>query len=212
MRNLLLSILITILTTGSINAQTAVFKGIVFDAISEDSLQFASVTVFRNDTILAKTITDSHGKFVINNLPAGKYNSKAEIAGYVSQTVSHIIFKANETDYVFFRLLTTTADSLEKINPGWHVLICDSLDNSWCIDTSKNKKDSLGRKQGPWVERFIDYSNKKSKFEIGQVICEGSYKDNYKIGNWTYYTPNRKFREVERIDVYENGKLIKSNK
>jgi len=214
MRNFLLSICITILTTASINAQTAVFKGIVFDAISKDSLQFVSITLFRNDTILAKTTTDSHGKFAIKNLPTGKYDSKAEIAGYAVLSVNRITFKDNETSIVYYNLLTTLDDSLAKVKGKelGFVLVCDSLGNSWCFDSSKNKKDSLGRKQGLWVERFMDYSHKRTKFKIGQVICEGSYRDNYKIGNWTYYTPNREFREVERIDVYENGKLIKPNK
>ena len=60
-----------------------------------------------------------------------------------------------------------------------------------------------------WKLSYIDGKIKDGLFQMfhknGQIRSEVTYKNDKPISNWTYYDENG---EVERIDIYRNGKFF----
>lgn len=205
----ILFILILTISTLYVAGQTAIFKGVVCDKYHGDSLPFVSIIIFRNDTVFAKSQTDLNGKFEIKNIPAGKYSSKAMLVGYKTYIENGLSFQPNQVTIYNFQLgdgvVMTDNPKIE-----WRYFsISDSLGNTWCVDALTNKTDSLGKKQGLWKKYFMDYSDKKSGFSIGQIIYVGNYLNDKKEGKWLYFSADG---TISKTEYYKNGKLIKKIK
>jgi hypothetical protein len=88
--------------------------------------------------------------------------------------------------------LFSTAQSYEPGHKG--------LDNGDTI----NMTGANGKKQGKWI--LHGYSKKNPCYKDMQVIEEGMYKDNKRIGIWTEYHCNGKIKsKITYIDGKPNG-------
>ena len=61
-----------------------VISGVLHDGVSSDRVEYASVVLFRSadSSIVSGVISDTKGRFVLNNLAAGKYYLKIQFIGY----------------------------------------------------------------------------------------------------------------------------------
>jgi outer membrane receptor protein involved in Fe transport len=58
-------------------------KGVIQDSTTSGAIEYATVGIFRKDSSLVNgQVTDSDGKFVFNNIPAGEYYIDANFLGY----------------------------------------------------------------------------------------------------------------------------------
>ena len=81
------------------NAQTAILKGSVVDAINNEGIPFANVFIQNTTT---GTTTDLEGNFELTGLKAGLYNIEASFLGYASKTLFEVeLFNNRPTTVVF---------------------------------------------------------------------------------------------------------------
>lgn len=81
------------------NAQTAILKGRVVDAINNEGIPFANVYIQNTTT---GTTTDLEGNFELTDLKAGLYNIEASFLGYASKTLFEVeLFNNRPTALVF---------------------------------------------------------------------------------------------------------------
>ncbi len=57
-------------------------QGILTDSLTGKAIPFATVSVYRSDTLVNGTFTDSIGRFVVEGLPLGTYYFKLSAVGY----------------------------------------------------------------------------------------------------------------------------------
>lgn len=87
-----------------------------------------------------------------------------------------------------------------------------SLANS--LSTKVNCVDSLGRKQGWWIEYTIskfEYKDEFGKLKVGSAIkyySYGQYFNNKKVDKWSSYTFEGDQVSVETIDFRRDGAII----
>ncbi|MGD2035416.1 MAG: TonB-dependent receptor [Bacteroidales bacterium] len=67
-------------------------SGIVRDSITKDSIEYASIILYEqgDSSLITGSITDSNGKFIISEVPAGIYNLVVKYLGYEPEIISHI--------------------------------------------------------------------------------------------------------------------------
>ncbi len=92
MKHLILTTLITLITFNSFGTNEPIKKditGIVLDAISQTPLEFATVSIFKDGTLIDGIITDLEGKFTLN-AEIGTYQLKVEYLSFKTheQTIS----------------------------------------------------------------------------------------------------------------------------
>jgi len=77
-------------------AQTGRVSGHVVDKESEEGIPFASVALFEeNDAAPVQgTISDNHGKFILENLPYGRYRVEVSFIGYETDSTTTIEINA----------------------------------------------------------------------------------------------------------------------
>ena len=164
--------------------QTLELKGTVIDSASQVGFPRASLELIKNDSTLITTETDFEGLFKIENLRRGVYRLKVRAISYHDLEVIELNL-TNESNELKIEL--TNPIELEPAEINWgegHILIEDSLGNTFCIDGSKNKVDSVGLRQGAWVRYFMDHSHTISGYRIGQKLWEGKYQNDLKQGEW----------------------------
>lgn len=89
MRNLF--VCLTLFTSLQISAQNnAEINGKVMDAITGESLEFASVALYQNGTQLMGTITETNGAFLFKPLASGIYSIAVSYVGYGLQWFENI--------------------------------------------------------------------------------------------------------------------------
>lgn len=74
-------------------------SGIVMDSVSKNSIELASVSVYRlaDNSLVTGTITNAKGQFAINNLGRGEFLLKSSFVGYKSHTIKIKILDASVT-------------------------------------------------------------------------------------------------------------------
>tara|TARA_Y100001934_G_scaffold239637_1_gene293380 strand:+ start:78 stop:737 length:660 start_codon:yes stop_codon:yes gene_type:complete len=183
-------------------SQTVELKGLIIDSIEMTGIPMAKLRLIQDDSVLISSLTDLEGHFTIKNLKKGVFEFQIQALFY-KDWQSTIDLKLPVTNIQC--KLTEDTFALETPTINWgegFILIQDSLGNSFCIDGSKNQHDSLGMKQGPWVEYFMDYSDTNSLYAIGQKLWEGEYQNDKKHGKWIYYLPNG---DIDRIEYFKDG-------
>lgn len=93
------------------NAQTAILKGSVVDAINNEGIPFANVFI-QNTTI--GTTTDLDGNFELTGLKAGLYNIEASFLGYSPKTIFEVELFNNRPTTVVFEM-EEDAEQLEEV-------------------------------------------------------------------------------------------------
>jgi len=81
--------------------QTGSLSGTVTDARTGRAVSGAAVNILNTQF---SALTDNQGKYLINNVPAGKYSIQASAAGYDAQVRKNIIVKAGSTVTVDLKL------------------------------------------------------------------------------------------------------------
>jgi outer membrane receptor protein involved in Fe transport len=97
----ILSIIISLLLTLNISELYAqkpeldniktVIKGNIIDSASRKPLEFAAISVYKEDSLISGAISDADGDFTIN-LSLGKYRLKIDFIGYNSKIIDNIKF------------------------------------------------------------------------------------------------------------------------
>ncbi len=187
-------------------AQPYKLSGTIRDSLSGDSLPFANVLI-QNGEFQKGVHTDFNGLFNMDSLNPGAYSLQVQYVGFHSKKLSLSLSADSNL------LINLKADNSLIADPPiidfktGFMLISDSLGNTYCVDATKNKVDSLGRKHGPWVNYFLDYSETNSVYKIGQKMAEGNYYRGHKDGPWHYYDP---LNQVWKTEYYKRGKLLKT--
>lgn len=102
-KTFLISALFLMLVSPSLPAQTrpetfapriGQFSGTVIDKNEGTALEYATIALFnqKDSSLLTGTITNSHGKFHLNEIPLGKYYAKIEFIGYKPLIQSNVQF------------------------------------------------------------------------------------------------------------------------
>jgi len=169
-----------------------------------DEIPFARVVLRGPDGSVDSTLTSFEGEFQFEELKAGAYQLDLDFIGFKSLKVFDLIIPDSVSERYFVLQELTFPEVVVDYSLG-SALIEDSLGNTWCVNLSKNQSDSLGRKQGVWVDYFMDYSDQESGFSIGQKLAEGTYLDDKKHGIWTFFNSEG---EIDRVEEYEYGELI----
>ena len=98
----LISIVVALITAaGAQEHDGGIIKGFVIDESTKYPLQFVNVALRQNgdSTIVTGQVTDSTGKFSLNNIPAGEYYLSAQIIGYKQKNTA--VFRV-EPDHLSF--------------------------------------------------------------------------------------------------------------
>lgn len=79
-------------------------------------------------------------------------------------------------------------------------------DGSQSIDKSQNRTDEYGRKQGHWVEEYMDYADPSNPHEHRG---EGSYVDGKRQGHWVeHHTDGSAVGEGPYVDGKKHGRWV----
>lgn len=118
----LLFFFISFITAGSLFAQVnhsaeRVFTGTILDKKDASPLQFASVTI---DNHAKKYLSDSSGKFIIHDLPAGKYTIRISSTGYEAfvkqvEIPGNAVFDPSATENQLDQVVVTAVAGATKI-------------------------------------------------------------------------------------------------
>jgi outer membrane receptor protein involved in Fe transport len=99
-------------------AQQAAIQGVVLDETSQEPLEYATIGLYqpRDSTILAGTVTQADGSFVVDNINPGTYFLKVQFVGYESTYVPTITLAANERKELGSISIRATDQLLEEIS------------------------------------------------------------------------------------------------
>jgi len=110
----LLLLLLTILSSNVINAQTSqTIRGQVIDADAEIPLIGATIEVLSLDPIVGTT-TDLDGSFALTEIPLGRQVLRISYLGYESLTIPNILVTAGKEVYQDFKLVEAI-NTLEEV-------------------------------------------------------------------------------------------------
>lgn len=95
--------LLFLFITNTIIAQTGIISGNVVDESNGSSLPGVNIII---KSVNKSTSSDSDGKFIFRNLPAGSYEIEFSFIGYTSKVVSDVVVVLDETTNLNVTLLT----------------------------------------------------------------------------------------------------------
>jgi len=170
MKKILILNIASLVLTLNLIGQTRTVKGILKDKNNKE-ISNALICIFKNDSIYRASYNYNDGNFSIYQLPAGHYLTTAITLNHNEKEIP--IFQSLYIDYL--KTEKTTIDSVHFSTISY--MFTDSIHYPWKLDTSINKKDSLGRKQGLW--NYMSFLSKIKKV--------GNFKDDKKTGEWLYF-------------------------
>ncbi|MEE2953632.1 MAG: TonB-dependent receptor [Bacteroidota bacterium] len=92
-------VLVLLVFSVCVFAQTGTLKGVLIDAVSGEAIPFANVVAFKSGNQVAGTTTDFDGNYTIKPLDPGNYDLKSTFVGYQTVEVTGIIVSANKITY-----------------------------------------------------------------------------------------------------------------
>ncbi|WP_341840657.1 TonB-dependent receptor domain-containing protein [Chitinophaga caseinilytica] len=115
-RFIFLSILL--LATQAVWAQKASITGIVNDKSGNRPLEYASVSLFRNSdsSLVAGSLTDAKGNFLLEKLAPGNYYLRILFMGYTTRFVGNVSVAAGQRLDLGVRLLEPGSSMLDQVN------------------------------------------------------------------------------------------------
>lgn len=98
-------------------AQRGSVSGQVIDSLNHESLQYASVAIYKNSdsSLVAGVITDEAGAFEITNLAPGKYYLRMRFLGYMMKQTGTISLHAGEQKVVEDIALAPSSRMMEEL-------------------------------------------------------------------------------------------------
>lgn len=85
--------------------QQASLRGIVQDSTTHQPVAGASLTVTRGDSVIARTVSDSAGRFAISSLRAGRYVAEVSRIGYRAKRAGAFDLGAGENVLILIQLV-----------------------------------------------------------------------------------------------------------
>ena len=105
LQSIFTSLLIFLLFTININAQSGKIAGKTIDASTGEPLPFVNIIIMGTSMGAA---SDANGEYYIINVPPATYSVKASAIGYNSLTVENISVSSGFTSNLDFKLSSTT--------------------------------------------------------------------------------------------------------
>jgi len=113
MRGILLFIILFLLITGSIFAQTTgKISGVILDKENGDALPAVNIII---DGTYMGAASAHDGSFFILNVPPGTYNLKIQLIGYTTKIIEGVRVSVNRTSFVKIELEGTALDLGEEV-------------------------------------------------------------------------------------------------
>jgi ferric enterobactin receptor len=115
-RNILIVFFLIITVNDILFAQNTI-KGIVIDSTSNNPLEYAIISVFKNSDqkFVNGTVTDALGKFEVKSLPADNYSIKIEFLGFRTKRINSIVVNQNQTFDVGKISIQSNAQNLQEV-------------------------------------------------------------------------------------------------
>ena len=112
-----------------------VLSGTIIDSIVKTPLEYVSVKLFsvKDSSFVTGIYSDSKGVFLLDQIPAGRYNVKISLLGYSMKMISNVSFNMEKTD----RALGTIRLSADKVQSVDDVKV---IANKKILETSFDKK------------------------------------------------------------------------
>ena len=130
--------------TNTISAQ---IRGNINDAITNDMLEYATVTLHNqsNGSLVTGVVTDNKGKFAIDNIKPGSYFVEATFIGYKSKKINNItVDKSKKLVYLGVISLTYSDNELnEVVIKGEAATVAHKIDRQ-VFNTSKFQNSEGG--------------------------------------------------------------------
>lgn len=159
----------------------ALIKGVIKDETSKKPVQFANAALFRakDSSVVAGTVADENGNFIMKNIPYGRYYLVIDFIGYYKKTISDIkLFPKNkefDAKIVFLKAASENLD--EVVVNGERNLVEYKIDRK-VINISKNINSSGGTltdalENAPSVQVDIDGNVTMRGSSNFQVLIDG---------------------------------------
>ena len=129
------------------NTISAQIRGNINDAITNDMLEYATVTLHNqsNGSLVTGVVTDNKGKFAIDNIKPGSYFVEATFIGYESKKINNItVDKTKKLVYLGVISLTYSDNELnEVVIKGEAATVAHKIDRQ-VFNTSKFQNSEGG--------------------------------------------------------------------
>jgi antitoxin component YwqK of YwqJK toxin-antitoxin module len=225
MRNVkIFLILIFLITSGILSAQSYSLRGIIVDSITNEPLINTSVFCKLNDSILNFTTADSNGQFQIITYHKNIIIQVQSLWGYLIHSIvldleqdSNIIIKMkplSEAPYEYYYV--NTADTVyynkyDKLN-GYQVNGLDGRDGTFCQGKPCNGLTTTYYIDGQ-VKEIATFTNGvaydgayESYYKNGQLSRIGSYANDHRIGQWVFYSEEGQIKNILSYD--SQGRMV----
>lgn len=112
------TILVCLLYTAGVFAQSGTLKGKVIDKSTKDPIPFASVVLEKGGKSITGTAADIAGEFTIKPIPPGTYDLKATNVGYNTVLITNIVITADTITYqeLVLEAKTTTLCTVQIVS------------------------------------------------------------------------------------------------
>ena len=97
-------LIITLLASVGLFAQSGTLNGTVIDASTNEPVPFANVSIEENGNVVTGGMTDFDGRFSIKPIKAGKYDVSASYIGYGTVKYSNVQITAGQITFQNFKL------------------------------------------------------------------------------------------------------------
>ena len=98
------------------NAELGSIKGVVYDEQTKLPLEYATVSIFKNDSLIDGSITNSEGLFTIKGINSGEYKVEISFIGYESICLKQINIQKSDRRIDLGKIyLTAKAQELGEV-------------------------------------------------------------------------------------------------
>ncbi|TKG96338.1 TonB-dependent receptor [Puteibacter caeruleilacunae] len=168
----LLFVLIVVFSSMVGHAQDeATVSGMIKDATSGENLSFVTVTIGKEDKLIAGTISDENGHFNLAGIPSGDFHVHCSFIGYQAYDSDiHIGVLNSNYDLGTIRLLTSSEELDEVVVKAAKASISSGLDKK-----TFSMEDNISQSGGSVLEAMKNLPGVTIDHE-GKVLLRGSDK------------------------------------
>ncbi len=100
MKQFLVSLILTLSVCSAILGQTGSVKGVITDSSTSENVSFATVALLKpgEQNAFTGTVSDEHGRFLIENVPFGTYRMLVSFIGYNSLQIPDVALISENKD------------------------------------------------------------------------------------------------------------------
>lgn len=130
----ILFVVLALIATNGLFAQSGTLKGGIFDKETKEPIPFAAVQLLQDGVPGPGTAADFDGKYTIKPIPAGRYTLVVRVVGYVTHQVDNYLIKADKIHLENFELTPSTTQIEEVVVIEYKVPLIDK-DNTQSGET-----------------------------------------------------------------------------